>query len=134
MSEVRPCAVDWKRVIPRNPVKVKAMKLKPAAWPRLSWRVPPSRNIMAKGKMSAPTNLPGSRMNFVRSRAAIAATAFSSLIAGRQDPEIGVFQSRRLGSEQCQRFVDGSHNLMCGAAVQVDHEDAVLAEWDLHLE
>src|SRR6267143_287050 len=134
MSEVSPCAVDWKRVRPRNPVNVKPMKLKPAALPRFSCRVPPSRKIIANGNITAATSRPGSRINFNKSRPAIAPTAFISFIAGRQDSEIRVLQGRGLGPKHGERLVDPPYDLMRRAAVELYHEGAVFAERDLHRE
>src|SRR4030088_1312217 len=114
--------------MPRKPVNVKAMKLKPADFPRLSWRVPPRRKIVTAGKIRAATMRPGSRMNFVRSRAATAATAVRSFIAGREDSEVCILQCRRLGAQHRQRLVDSPHDLVGGAAVQVDHENTVFTE------
>jgi len=74
-------------------VNVKPMKLNPAALPRLSCRVPPSKKIIAKGKMTAATMRPGSRKNFSKSRPASAMTTFSSrIIATRENPEVGVLE------------------------------------------
>src|ERR1700716_2776875 len=120
--------------MPRNPVNVKAMKLKPTDLPRLSWSVPPSKKIIAKGNTTAATRRPGSRMNLSMSRPAIAATAFSSRIAGRQDPEVGVFERGRLGPEQRQRLIDGTDYLVCSPTVEVDRENAVFGEGDFHLD
>ena len=117
MRDVRPWAVDWKSVIPRKPVNVKAMKLNPVERPRLSWSVPPSKKIITNGNTTAATRRPGSRRNLSMSRAAIAMIAFVSLIARRQDPQICLLERWRFGPQHGQRFVNGTHDLMRRAAV-----------------
>src|SRR5256885_11615755 len=101
--------------MPKKPVNVKAMKLNPVERPRLSWRVPPSRKIITNGKTTAATSRPGSRANLRRSRDAIATTAFTSGLLLSQDPQIGVLESRRLGSQRGERLVESVDDLVRGA-------------------
>src|SRR5712691_3241164 len=128
ISDVSPWAVDWNRVIPRKPVNAKPMKLKPADFPRLSWSVPPSRKIIVNGKITAAASRPGSRTNFSRSRPAMAEMAFSSGIFFCQKLDIGVLERRGLCRQHRERLVDRMHHFVRGAAVQSNHEVAVLAE------
>src|SRR5438094_542254 len=128
MSDVSPWAVDWKSVIPRKPVNANPMKLKPTDRPRLSWSVPPSRKIIVNGKITAAISRPGSRKNFSRSRPAMAERACSSGIVFRQQPEIGVLERRRFRPQHRQRLLDRMDHFVRGAAVQANHEVAVLAE------
>src|SRR5919201_2393910 len=123
--------------MPRKPVNVKPMKLKPAERPRLSWRVPPSRKIITKGKIRAPTIRPGSRRNFSRSREAIPATAwrlrilflfFLFFLFAREDAEVGVLESRRLSAQHRQRLVDCPHDFVGGSAVEAGDEITLLLE------
>src|ERR1700756_4186579 len=112
MSDVRPWAVDWNRVIPRKPVNAKPMKLKPTDFPRLSWRVPPSRKIIVNGKITAAARRPGSRKNLSRSRPAMADMAFSSGIFFRQKPDISVLERRRFCPQHGERLLDGMHHFV----------------------
>src|SRR3979409_583832 len=113
-------------VMPSTPVKVKPMKLNPAALPRLSCRVPPISVISRKGKTKVPTMRVRSRRNLARSREAIAATALSSLTG--QDPQVGVLEGWRLGSKQAQWRCQLADHLVRTATLQADLEDAVLLE------
>src|SRR5436190_5086121 len=130
-SEAMPCDADWKIVIPRTPVKVNPMKLKPAALPRLSWSVPPIRNISRNGKTNAPMRRARSRRNLNRSRSAMAAIAFSSFIG--EDLQVGVFQRWLARAQSSQPNVEAPDHLVRGAAVEPDREGAVLFEIQVQL-
>src|SRR5579859_3509211 len=119
--------------MPRKPVKVKPMKLNPTERPRFSCRVPPRRTTIANGNTTAAISRPGSRRNFSRSRAAIAATAFISLIADRQDLEVRLLERRGLRPQHRQWLVDGAHDLVCRASIELDGERALLFEWQVQL-
>ena len=80
ISEMIPCAADWKSVIPSTPVKMKPMKLKPAARPRLLCRVPPISPTKMNGKTRVKTSRVRSRKSLVTSREATVRIAFSSFI------------------------------------------------------
>src|SRR5438094_2196583 len=131
MRDDRPWAVDWKSVMPRKPVKVKPMKLKPADWPRFNCSVPPSRKIIRKGKTTAATRRPGSRKNLSRSRPAMAVMAFSSSIFARQETQIGVLQRCRLCPQHGQGLLDRLHDLVRGAPVEANDEVAIFIERQL---
>src|SRR5438876_9740582 len=117
--------------MPRKPVKVNPMKLKPADFPRFSCSVPPSRKIIRKGKTTAAMRRPGSRKNFSRSRPAIAAIAFSSSIFFGQEPQISLLQSCRLRPQHGQRLLDRMNHLISAASIEANHKVAVFAEGHL---
>src|SRR6185436_20005525 len=119
--------------MPRNPVKVKLMKLNPTAWPRFSCKVPPSRATIANGNTTAATSRPGSRKNFSRSRPARARATFTSRIFARQDAEVRVLQARGLGLQQRQRLAELLDDLVRALPVELDDKGAVLRERELEL-
>src|SRR5207249_11549619 len=90
-----------------------------------------SRKIITKGKTTAATRRPGSRMNFSRSRSAMAVMAFSSGIFARQKTQIGVLQRCRLCPQHGQRLLDRLHNLVRGASIEANYEVAIFVEGQL---
>src|ERR1700737_3650021 len=121
-------------VMPSTPVKVNPMKLKPAAFPRLSCRVPPIRNMIKKGKMNAPIRRWRSRMNLRMSREAMAAMAFKSLTGLlRQDPQVGILEGRLPCAQPRDRDFQRTHHLIHRAAGEADCERPVFLEIKLHL-
>src|SRR5712692_10628145 len=76
---------------------------------------------------------PGSRVNFSKSRAAIATTVFTSGLLLRQDPEVGILERRRLGPKRGQGLIDRVDDLVSGSAVQVDDELTLFLKGNLQL-
>src|SRR5438105_9640465 len=113
-----PAAVDWNSVIPRTPVNVKPMKLKPAARPRFSCRVPPIKNMGKNGKAKVPIRRPGSRRNLSRSRVAMTPIACISFIG--QDPQVSILEGRRMRAHDSQRRRQRLHDLRRSPSVQLE--------------
>src|SRR4051794_37758384 len=113
-------------VMPRTPVKVKPMKLKPAPRPRLSCTVLPNRNRSRNGTRTARTSRLRSRRNLKRSRVAIATIALSSVMG--QDPQVHVLEAglpRPQHGEWCRQH---AHELVRRPAIEGDQELPVLLE------
>src|SRR5579859_7927342 len=99
------------------------MKLKPAALPRLSCRVPPIKNMIRKGKTNAPIRRPRSCKNLSTSREAIAAIAFSSFIwlLGK-DLQIGLLERRLPRAQARDWHVETTHQLVHRASTEPNGE------------
>src|SRR5919204_2490981 len=117
-------------VRPRTPVKVKPMKLKPAARPRLICTVRPNRNGSRNGTRTARTSRLRSRRNLKKSRVAIAAIALSSVMG--QDPQVHVLEAGLPRAHHGKRCREHAYELVRRPAIEGDQEMPVLLE--AHLE
>src|SRR5258708_31843680 len=121
-----PWTDDWKMVMPSTPVNVKPMKLKPAAWPRLSCAVVPNKNMSRNGNRNDPISRVRSRRNLSRSRAAMAAMALSSFIG--KNPEIDIVEARLPRPQHGERCLELAHEGVRRPAIQGDMEPSVFVE------
>src|SRR2546421_8722902 len=123
-SDAMPCMDDWKMVMPSTPVKVKPMKLKPAARPRLSCTVLPNRNMSRNGTRTARTSRLRSRRNLKRSRVAIATIALSSVMG--QDAQVHVLEAGLPRPHHGERCCEHAHELVRRSAIEGDQHMRVL--------
>src|SRR5437016_444033 len=117
---------DWKMVMPSTPVKVKPMKSKPAARPRLRCSVLPSRNMSRNGTRTARASRLRSRRNLTRSRVAIAALALSSCIG--QEPRVHILEACLPRPHHRERCRERAHQLVRRPALAGAPERPVLVE------
>src|SRR5947209_6863636 len=113
-------------VMPSTPVKVKAMKSKPAARPKLRCSVLPNRNMSRNGTRTDRASRLRSRRNLTRSRVAIAALALSSFIG--QEPRVQILETCPPRPHHRERCRERAHELLRWPALAGDPEGPVLVE------